>query len=324
MIVVLSYDEFEQGTEPVIDWLINLNANFIKVTIKDIFKSESNIRIDINQKKIFFKNVDITADINVFFYRRIFANFSLHADGNIFKDQLEREITDETITLINYLFYVFKDKTWLPAPDRANVNKLTMLNKAVDAGLIVPKSVIVNNKKDLLAFYTLCTGSIITKPINKAGYYTVGKYTYFVFVNKIDEKFIADLEDNFFPSLFQECVEKDYEVRIFYLDGDFYSVALITKGQESLVDVKQRSVAEDAIWVPYNLPETLKQQLTTFFKSINLNTGSVDVLRTKTGEYVFIEVNPVGQYGAPSHQGNFHLDKKIAQYLIDKDNIYEK
>ena len=36
MIVVLSYDFYEQGTDPVIDWLLFYNAPFVKVTYQDL------------------------------------------------------------------------------------------------------------------------------------------------------------------------------------------------------------------------------------------------------------------------------------------------
>ena len=35
MILALSFDHYEQGTDPVIDWLIYHKADFVKVTIQD-------------------------------------------------------------------------------------------------------------------------------------------------------------------------------------------------------------------------------------------------------------------------------------------------
>ena len=51
-------------------------------------------------------------------------------------------------------------------------------------------------------------------------------------------------------------------------------------------------------------------------KDLELNTGSIDFIKTKQGRFVFLEVNPVGQYGMTSYPCNYHLDKKIAEYLI--------
>ena len=42
MIVVLSYNWYEQGTDPVIDWLIYHKANFVKITIQDLLNKTEN------------------------------------------------------------------------------------------------------------------------------------------------------------------------------------------------------------------------------------------------------------------------------------------
>ena len=37
MILILGTSSYEQGTNPVIDWLIHYKAAFIKITIEDLF-----------------------------------------------------------------------------------------------------------------------------------------------------------------------------------------------------------------------------------------------------------------------------------------------
>jgi hypothetical protein len=55
---------------------------------------------------------------------------------------------------------------------------------------------------------------------------------------------------------------------------------------------------------------------------MNLNTGSIDLICTKSGEYVFLEVNPVGQFSMVSFPCNYYLEEKIADLLIQKDEEY--
>ena len=52
------------------------------------------------------------------------------------------------------------------------------------------------------------------------------------------------------------------------------------------------------------------------FAELNLNCGSVDMIVDKNGEYVFLEINPVGQYGMVNEPCNYNLDHLIANYLI--------
>ena len=50
-----------------------------------------------------------------------------------------------------------------------------------------------------------------------------------------------------------------------------------------------------------------------------LITGSLDFILTPSGEYVFLEVNPSGQYDMISKPCNYHLDKAIATFLYNSD-----
>jgi len=88
---------------------------------------------------------------------------------------------------------------------------------------------------------------------------------------------------------------------------------------EKDVDIKLSFNAKSTKWASYNLPDEIREKIVFFMDSIGLNTGSMDLLRTSDGQYCFIEVNPVGQYFAPSVNCNFYLEKKIAEWLISKD-----
>ncbi|WP_259015539.1 hypothetical protein [Emticicia fluvialis] len=320
MILVLSYSSYEQGTEKVIDWLLHKKANFIKVTIEDLYSVDNQQRFHVNiaTRKIFHNGKDITSEIRVIFYRRIFNYFEL-SDEEPFSAQIKNEVTDEAINLIYYLFYLLKDRAWLPASNVANVNKLIITDKAQNAGLKVPKSSIINNKRDLKHFFSLTKHGVITKPINKSSYFINYEKTYFVHVKDISVEDIEALPDFFFPSLFQEKILRDIEIRVFYLDGDFYSMAMINSNETPEVDIKRGFNTDTQHWTVFSLPDIVKEKITKFMKLVSLNTGSMDIILDKDGNYNFIEVNPVGQYGHPSASGNFYLEEKIADWLIKHD-----
>jgi D-alanine-D-alanine ligase-like ATP-grasp enzyme len=48
---------------------------------------------------------------------------------------------------------------------------------------------------------------------------------------------------------------------------------------------------------------------------LKLNTGSIDLIVNTTGEYIFLEVNPVGQFGMVSSPCNYYLEREIARFL---------
>ena len=50
-------------------------------------------------------------------------------------------------------------------------------------------------------------------------------------------------------------------------------------------------------------------------KLADLDTGSIDMMYSTDGEYYFLEVNPVGQFGMVSYPCNYYIEKEIATIL---------
>ena len=68
--------------------------------------------------------------------------------------------------------------------------------------------------------------------------------------------------------------------------------------------------------ISYNLPIDLQSKLDKLMKKLDLNSGSIDMLKTEEGEFFFIEVNPVGQFLGYGTQNNYKLEKKVSDWLI--------
>jgi D-alanine-D-alanine ligase-like ATP-grasp enzyme len=51
-----------------------------------------------------------------------------------------------------------------------------------------------------------------------------------------------------------------------------------------------------------------------------LDIGSIDMIYTTDNKYVFLEVNPSGQFLGYSDTCNYCIEKKIAEFLIKKQN----
>jgi glutathione synthase/RimK-type ligase-like ATP-grasp enzyme len=119
-----------------------------------------------------------------------------------------------------------------------------------------------------------------------------------------------------FPSLIQEYIEKEYEVRVFYLDGVCYSMAIFSQNDtQTSVDFRQYNRKKPNRNVPYHLPVSLQEKVEKIMTSLRLNTGSLDFIRSVNGEYFFLEINPAGQYGMMSQRCNYNLEKKVAEWL---------
>ena len=124
------------------------------------------------------------------------------------------------------------------------------------------------------------------------------------------------VEESFFPSFFQNEVDKEYELRVFYLDGLCYSICF--KSSSSNIDMRDNySISE---YEPYKLPNIIEEKIIKFMSKMKLVSGSLDFIKSTDGNYYFLEVNPNGQYDWVSQYGGYNLHQKIARFLSSKTN----
>ena len=72
--------------------------------------------------------------------------------------------------------------------------------------------------------------------------------------------------------------------------------------------------------VPFKLPDKIKNQILDFINITRLNTGSIDLIYSKENDFVFLEVNPVGQFGWVSKYCNYYLEKKVAFGILSQNS----
>lgn len=54
-------------------------------------------------------------------------------------------------------------------------------------------------------------------------------------------------------------------------------------------------------------------------KDIDMNCGSIDMIYSPEGEYIFLEVNPVGQFQWLSKSCNYDIERQIAFDLLKEE-----
>jgi len=60
--------------------------------------------------------------------------------------------------------------------------------------------------------------------------------------------------------------------------------------------VDYRDFSADIRYEEAGLPEDVRRRCLEFVKSYGLTFGAIDLIETRSGEYVFLENNPVGQF----------------------------
>ena len=331
MILILS-NETDQSTNEVIDWIAYFKNTFLRINETDIceieiidFINNDNILIKVNDIEIKFDQIES------YWYRRGDFNIRtpLYENSNTLSKEISSSLSNdidknlkrELGTLIDYLHIVLKKKNGIGSYFDNYTNKLHNLLLAKQCGLLIPSSIISSNKDRIVEFIE-SENEIITKAISETIMFSVpNEGSIQSYTSIVGVKEIQSYKTFLFPSLFQNNIKKRYELRIFYLDGTFYTMAIFSQmSKTTMIDFRNYNRVKPNRCVPYILPEIVKLKLDCFMKQNGLKTGSIDMIVDEHGEYIFLEVNPVGQYGMISYPCNYYLDKKIAEYLCARTN----
>lgn len=96
----------------------------------------------------------------------------------------------------------------------------------------------------------------------------------------------------------------------------FFSSAIFSQSDnQTKVDFKRYNNIKPNRVVPFKLPISIEKKLICFMNDCGLNSGSIDMIYTKDKNFVFLEVNPVGQFEQVSFPCNYNIFKHIAEYL---------
>jgi glutathione synthase/RimK-type ligase-like ATP-grasp enzyme len=159
----------------------------------------------------------------------------------------------------------------------------------------------------------------ITKPISDGVVFNIQGSLWSNYTTSIDRE-LGESNCNYPLSLYQENLNKSFEIRTFYFYGECRSMAIFSQeNSQTKTDFRLYDDLMPNRTVPFQLDVETEDKIREFMKTVKLETGSLDFVKTKDGRMVFLEVNPVGQFGMVSHPCNYFIEEKIAQWLIKND-----
>jgi ATP-GRASP peptide maturase of grasp-with-spasm system len=332
LILILSQSSLEPTTEEVMDWLWALGGSCVRLNGDDL-EGRSALRFEIDGDRASLVVTSEDGDLPlsevgaVWFRRWMFERRHEAvdlmerpaADNHTLHYQFRRHLNLESRRLSDFVYSSLADRPWLSHPRRSNLNKLDVLQRAARAGLATPAT-LVTTEREALRRFCLERGPVITKPIGEVDAFLDGEVSHYLYTTALDLAEIDELPARFAPSLFQEQVAKAYELRVFHLAGELHAMAIFSQNDaQTRTDFRQYNRQRPNRNVPYRLPPETAASLRRLMDDLGLETGSIDLLATPEGREVFLEVNPVGQFGMVSKPCNYQLERKVAELLLRKE-----
>jgi len=189
---------------------------------------------------------------------------------------------------------------WINHPSR-NVlagHKLEQVRRAQRFGFRLPMTLVTQRVGELRRFWKKCHGNVILKPLS-TGY--IERQPPFedslIYTNQLRERDLARAaEIDRCPTLFQERIAKLGDIRITVVDQDVQAVELtaLDDGKPRL-DIRRNNMF-DVKYKRTELPRTLKSKILRLVRSYGLRFAAIDMLWVGQSDYVFLEINPNGQW----------------------------
>lgn len=206
------------------------------------------------------------------------------------------------------------DAFWINHPTRDEVasHKVLQLELARDLGLRVPETCITSDPTEARRFVEACgAGGTIYKAF--AGSERAWRETRLL---AKDELALIDRVE-YAPVIFQEYIPAEVDLRITVVGDRIFPAAI--HSQETSYKVDFRMTMEQARFEEHQLPAEVTRKLFALMKRLGLVYGAIDMRRTPQGEYVFLEINPAGQWLFVEDRTALPISDAMAELMLEKD-----
>lgn len=193
--------------------------------------------------------------------------------------------------------------------------KVRQLQKALDLGFAIPKTIISNNYHEIRNFVSKAKSQVIYKPLTY--YYEI---PHKITGTTIITEELLKKQSCFMvtPGIYQERIQKDLELRITVVGSKIFSTSIDTK-QVIEAQLDWREYTNKIDFRVYPLPLDFENKLLDYHKSLGLVYGAYDFIVTPDHLFVFLEVNPAGQYLWLEEKLGLPISEAIAKELCRVD-----
>jgi hypothetical protein len=233
----------------------------------------------------------------------------------------EKFIIDESVSTLEGIWRCLKCY-WVSNPDsiRKAEFKLYQLNVAQQIGFKIPSTLLTNIPSAASDFYNI-QEEIIYKPIS-IGRLERNDTIGLIFTNPVDAakaKRFSNVRHS--PALFQKLIHKALDIRVNVIGNKVFAVEIHSqKDSQTKYDWRRGEISKIKHKL-HILPSDIENLCYKLVRDLNLEFGAIDLVLTPDGEYIFLEINPNGQWAWIQQLcPDILLREALADLLINSGN----
>ncbi|QZT37109.1 hypothetical protein K5X82_18025 [Halosquirtibacter xylanolyticus] len=254
---------------------------------------------------------DLRSFSSVYFRRAVLPCYSNEelSDDELFFVNNENKYTLEGI------YKLLRGANWISSlfAIREAENKIYQLDIAKRIGFTIPDSIVSNRYKSLSMFFNRNDYDCIIKPIHSGRVGCSNKLGQ-VFTNKIEDLGNKDQMESYVNFL-QKHIRKKGDIRVTVVGNKFYSVFI--DSQRNLdSEIDWRKDQDKLIYSRHSLPDNIETMCISLLAKLNLGFGAIDFILTEDDSYVFLEINPNGQWAWVEMVVGYNIKREIVNGLV--------
>ena len=190
-------------------------------------------------------------------------------------------------------------------------NKILQLEAARACGWRIPRTVCTNNPSAVTATFER-SDEVIYKPLTWLATET-GEV---LFANVIPwSSFEAHANAiRVVPGIYQERIAKACEYRVTVVAGELFAVRIFSQARnDTKLDWRRNQF--DVEYEVCTLPDQVGTAITQVMNDLDLVFGAFDLIEDPAGEFVFLEVNPAGNWLWLEQRLHIPISDRIASFL---------
>jgi glutathione synthase/RimK-type ligase-like ATP-grasp enzyme len=316
MSVLIVTNKIDPHSDAVISILNGRGVDCFRLNTEDIFtKFSTKLSIDEHGISGSFwsemRSIDLSAIRSVLYRRPQKPTFDNITD--LHEQQFARS---ESSAFLNWLWESLQC-TWINKPSLNHIagSKIDQLRLAAEIGFNIPRTIITNDPKTARSFYEECNGKVINKVLT-TGLVEDGKEALTIYTHRVEKEHLEhlDLIKNI-PCVFQERVEKKIELRITVVGDKVFPAEIHSQNNQSTKDDWRRYDLPNTPHMVHHLPQGITSLCLKLVHSYGLSFGAIDMILTPDDEYVFLEINPNGQWLWIEQLTGLQISSAIADML---------
>lgn len=319
-LVLIVTNSDENNVVNVENHLNDMGQGFLRLNVDEVLKSNpvmflSNV-FDLEETLFLKEKTFKCRDIKSVWFRRPRKITVSDPSTNM----EERFVEDEFSASLWSMYTTLSGALWMNNPLYGcyllEHNKLLQLKIAKTCDLYVPKTIITNCPSGAIRFCKSLGGSLAIKSVHSRIFQKENEISG-IYTNKVSCEFLEEHAENIkiSPVMFQEYIPKKFELRITIVGTRIFACKIDSQSSERSKIDWRRYDFENVKHEKFNLPENIKNNLLSFMSRCKIIYGAIDMIVDDQGRFVFLEVNPNGQYGWIEGLTEMPISKAIAETL---------